>query len=127
MSLGYCINIIMINGDEYTIVLEITEKAKAIGLVIVPPEYTSSMIEPSVKSDDLFRVRTARESYPMYNSTKNIHVGNFASVEVFIRGAYFLYHSLEALGAISEENIAICARDMTLMNAIRSTGSDEDL
>jgi hypothetical protein len=111
----------MINGDEYTIVLEVTAKAASIGLVIVPPEYQSSMIEPSIKSDDLFRVRPMKVYYPMYETNKNVHVGNFASVEVFIRGAHFFYNSLIGLSIIVDDSVEVAARDWALMNAIKNT------
>ena len=112
----------MINGTDYAVVLEVNEKATTLGLIIVPPEFTSSMIDSKRdRSDDLFRVRTDQDRYPMYKS-RSIHIGPFSSVETFISGVYFLYQSLHDLHILGNDEMTVAARDMVLLDAIKNSG-----
>lgn len=111
----------MVDGAEYNKVLEVTGKADSMGLIIISPWFKQSLIEPSNVPDGLFQVKINEMRYP---TIKNVivHRGNFASVDYFITGAFFLHESLCELGVISEDKILSAAQQFILMDTIRQTG-----
>jgi len=116
------INTTMVDGADYTKVLEVTGKADHMGLIIISPYFKQSVIEPIAKPDDLFQVKINEMRYP---TIKNVivHRGNFVSVEMFICGAYFLHESLCELGVISEDKILSAAQQFILMETIKHSGN----
>ena len=113
----------MIDGVEYSKVIEVNEKADNLGFIIVPPFFKQSLIEPVKKTKelDLFQVKISELRYPTIQNVI-VHEGNFNSVEVFIDGAYILYSSLVNLGVCSETEILTAAQHFILMNNLRNAG-----
>ena len=111
----------MIDGVEYSKVLEINGKADYMGFIIIPPYFKQSVIEPVVRGTDLFKIKISELRYPTIPNAI-VHEGNFSSVEVFILGAYFLHESLSDLGLITEDNILSAAQQFILMETIRHSG-----
>ena len=111
----------MIDGVEYSKVLEINGKADSMGFIIIPPYFKQSVIEPVVRGADIFKVKISEMRYPTVANVI-VHQGNFNSVEVFIEGAFFLHGSLCDLGIITEDNILTAAQHFILMETIRNSG-----
>ena len=110
----------MIDGQDYHRVMAVTGKAEHMGLVIVPPFFKESIIEPiKIKGDeDLFKVEINELRYPTIGH-KIVHQGTFISVTMFIDGAFFIHESLRDLGLISEDEILTAAQHFILMENIR--------
>ena len=111
----------MVDGADYTKVLEVTGKADYMGLIIISPYFKQSVIEHVAKPDDLFQVKINEMRYPTIKNAI-VHRGNFVSVEMFITGAFFLHESLCDLGVISEDKILSAAQQFILMETLRNSG-----
>ena len=111
----------MIDGIEYTKVLEVTGKANYLGFIIIPPYLKRSLIEPVHNVGDLFKIKISEMRYPTIANVI-VHEGNFSSVEVFVDGAYMLYSSLSDLGVISDDDILTAAQHFILMDKIKKSG-----
>jgi len=108
----------MIDGVEYSKVLEITGKADYLGFIIIPPYFKQSLIEPVHNGNDMFKVQISEMRYPTIPNVI-VHQGNFNSVEVFVLGAYFIHESLTDLGIITDDNILTAAQHFILMDTIK--------
>ena len=112
----------MIDGIDYSKVLEIEKKADYLGFIIIPPYFKQSIIEPvrNPAGSDLFKIEINKLRYPTV-PTVTVHQGNFNSVEVFVAGAYLLHNSLLDLGVITEADVLTAAQHFILMDKIRKS------
>ena len=53
----------MIDGANYKKVLEVTSKAEHMGLIIVPPYFKETIIEPASRNE-VFKVEVSELRYP---------------------------------------------------------------